>query len=81
MITNIEIFNSKIQIKSDISWWKACELLFKWKEQFCFPLIHNRKTLIINRDKADILKKLFISNSTVDDSSTDPLGGPPAAEQ
>ena len=64
-------------MKSDSNWWKAFKLLFKKKEQFCSPLIQMER-YCKNKKKAHIF--YFISQSTVDDSSADPLGEPPAAK-
>ena len=50
------------------------------KKQFCSPLIHNGKTVVDNKEKANIFNNYFISQLTVDDTSTDPLGEPPAAK-
>ena len=77
MITILQNF----KMKSDSDWWKACKLLFKKKQQFCPPLIHKRKIVVDNKEKTNIFNNYFISRSTVDDTSTDPLGEePPAAK-
>ena len=38
------------------------------------------KTIVDNKEKANIFNNYFISQSTVDDTSTDPLREPPAAK-
>ena len=44
------------------------------------PFIHNGKTVVDNKEKANIFNNYFNNQSTVDDTSTDPLGEPPAAK-